>query len=257
MFPFDYINRGMPIFPVKTDGKAPLTKNGYLDAKCDHQAIRKWQNQFGNSTRWGGVTGKASSITVIDIDKKNGGLETLQELRKNHWPLCPTVNTPGGGKHLWYKSPPAEIRSRTSVLQGFDVRSEGGYIVLPTTNSGYVFEDGFSLNDIEPPPLPNWLYNLLIEKQVTTPKPATHWQGFVSKTYGEGERNSTLTSLVGYLLAKRIDPVVALKLTLSFNKTNLIPSLTEDEVFNIVNLHDFVERSHPISWSGSTGASAT
>ena len=225
----------MPVFPVKPEGKTPLTQNGFLDAMCDYQSVRKWQNKFGNLTRWGGVTGKISSITVIDIDKKNGGLETVEKLRKNHWPVCPRVNTPNGGYHYYYASPATEIISSTGIFPGVDVRSERAYVVLPTNGSGYVFEDGFSLKDIDPPPIPDWLYQKLIKKHEQPSKTVSHWQSFVSKTYKEGERNSTLTSLVGYLLAKRLDPLVALKLTLSFNKTNLIPSLTEDEVISIVN----------------------
>lgn len=235
MSPFDFINIGIPVFPVKPEAKTPLTQNGFLDARSDYQSVRKWQNKFGNITRWGGVTGKISTVTVIDIDKKNGGLETFEAIKKNHWPICPTVKTPGGGYHFYFSSPSTEIKSRANILQGIDVRSEGGYVVLPTLHSGYVFEDGFSIKDMEPPQLPSWLYELLIEQRANTTKPASYWQSFVSKTYKEGERNSTLTSLIGYLLAKRVDPLVALKLALSFNKTNFIPSLTEDEVTRIVN----------------------
>jgi putative DNA primase/helicase len=43
-----------------------------------------------------------------------------------------TVETPGGGRHLYFALPEGEVPgNRTGLLRRVDVRGEGGYVIVP------------------------------------------------------------------------------------------------------------------------------
>jgi hypothetical protein len=83
---------------------------------------------------------------VIDVDEKNGGLDTLDEWEQ--WtgfslPTTLTAITGGGGRHLLYEVGPRDpIMTRPGVLPGIDVKAEGGYCIAPGSRhiSGQLYE---------------------------------------------------------------------------------------------------------------------
>jgi hypothetical protein len=82
--------------------------------------------------RWPGEnvglkTGKASGTVIIDLDPRNGGMETLRRLQAEHGYLPPTRlhATGGGGFHyvLGYPEGVKELPSRT-IGPGVEVKAE-------------------------------------------------------------------------------------------------------------------------------------
>jgi len=105
--------------------------HGLLDATDDPAMIEQWWAREPDANI-GIATGEASGFFVVDIDRKNGGLESWLTLTANREePETAIVSTSSGGVHFYFKLPPnGEIRnSASTVAPGIDVRGSGGYVV--------------------------------------------------------------------------------------------------------------------------------
>lgn len=141
IFPCHSIQRGQCTCPkginCQSPGKHPLTQNGFKDATASQETIRAWLARWP-WCNWALATGRANGVVVIDIDPRNGGFDSIEEYEQNRQdgPLPETLrsSTGGGGRHLFYAYPPdATIKgdNRGRWLKGVDVKSDGGYVVLP------------------------------------------------------------------------------------------------------------------------------
>jgi putative DNA primase/helicase len=150
--PEEYIGRGWYIFPLHSisrgrctctkgdkctsPGKHPRTHNGVKDATVDRNTVRNWLLQWPDAN-WGVACGRLSGIVVIDIDQRKSGFESINtwESSRPDGPLPATLRaiSGGGGQHLFFKYPGdgRTISNRVDWLPGVDVRSDGGYVVLP------------------------------------------------------------------------------------------------------------------------------
>lgn len=128
--------RGLAVFPLAPGTKVPTAgSHGFHDATTDCDVARaRWakipQANIGVST------GARSGIWVLDIDPHHGADQTLADLEAEHGPLPTTieVNTPSGGRHLYWQwnAEGPEIRNSSGRIgPGIDVRGEGGRIVAP------------------------------------------------------------------------------------------------------------------------------
>jgi hypothetical protein len=153
----EYASRGWAVFPLKAGTKVPATKHGCKDATTDPFVIEGWWEVWPEAGV-GIATGSASGLVVLDFDKKHGGLETLDELQPD-LPVTYTVQTQGGGVHLYFSSTDNGVKNKAGILPGMDVRGEGGYVVAPPT-PGYtvVYASG------APSGLPFWLTERLRAK---------------------------------------------------------------------------------------------
>ena len=146
-FAYLYADNNFSIFPVHTliDGhcscgkincerpaKHPAT-SWSTAATIDKRKIDTWWNKNSEYVYNIGIaTGKASGITVVDIDAGSGGLETWAQIcAENDIPDTFTVQTGGGGYHLYFKYTNG-IKTGTNLLgTGIDIRNDGGYIIAP------------------------------------------------------------------------------------------------------------------------------
>ncbi len=118
---------GYYVFPCVPNGKTPLIKDGFKGASNKPEDVDDWLKVFPEANY--GIACGASGLVVLDFDKKNGGLESLDTLVASR-----TINdngtfsvyTPGGGFHIYYKG---LASNRAGILPGFDVRGDGGYVV--------------------------------------------------------------------------------------------------------------------------------
>ena len=124
------------VFPVSPDTKKPLTPHGCKNAKKDPGAIRSWWKRWPNASI-GVATGSASNLIVIDedIDEDKGlnGYHSIKAWERENGELPETVRaiTGRGGAHVYYGYDGNDIKNRTGLLEGVDVRGEGGYIIAP------------------------------------------------------------------------------------------------------------------------------
>jgi hypothetical protein len=61
-----------------------------------------------------------------------------------------------------------------------------------------------------------------------------HWRSLVRSGVQEGQRNASLASLSGHLLARDVDPDVTLELLLAWNRLRCRPPLDDAEVVRVV-----------------------
>ena len=120
---------GSPIFPVKPD-KKPHIKSWQDKATTDLVIVKKWWRQWPEANV-AIPTGGKSGLVVVDVDVENGvnGYESLSTI-ENMFGQQGTrrIETPSGGVHLIY-SCNQKLRTRTGILDGIDIRGDGGYIV--------------------------------------------------------------------------------------------------------------------------------
>ncbi|TDJ29713.1 MAG: bifunctional DNA primase/polymerase, partial [Gammaproteobacteria bacterium] len=122
-----FIERGIPVFPIIKNEKAPLTKNGFKDATTELRQIKRWARRFP-AANYGIPTGSASGFLVIDLDRKGGvdgvkGFEDLCHRLDIKIPKTYKIRTPSGGQHLFFVTKHAGlIRNSTGKLgPGIDV----------------------------------------------------------------------------------------------------------------------------------------
>lgn len=152
----EWIRDGFFVFPIyeimpdgncacgkqkcKSPGKHPRVSGGCKVATNNSDQIRRWWSRWPNANI-GAATGEEYDVVVIDVDDKNNGLENFQKL-KNKYPQEFSPNhtrshvTGGGGIHLIY-SYPYQIKVKNSqgkICKGVDVRGDGGYVLLPSSN---------------------------------------------------------------------------------------------------------------------------
>jgi len=173
----EYAAKGWKVFPlhgIKNDGectcgrtactdagKHPITANGLKDASSDPAIIEQLFKGADERCNIGIVTGKASQMTVIDIDVGSGklGAETWSGLIEQHGePNTLMSKTGSGGMHVFFKYNSA-LRTGTNRLgKGVDVRNDSGYVVAPPSRhrSGGTYE---WLNDTPLEDLPPYLLN--------------------------------------------------------------------------------------------------
>jgi hypothetical protein len=119
-------------------GKHPLPKNGFLDAACEPEQIKRWFARERSYQPNIGIDCERSGLIVVDIDPRHGGDSSWSELVERYGPQIeagPKVLTGGGGAHCYFRNPAdVVIRSGANLLgRGIDIRAAGGYIIaLPS-----------------------------------------------------------------------------------------------------------------------------
>lgn len=167
-----YADRGVRVFPVQPNRKDPFydlmerhgeSNSWTKEATTDPEQIRTWFSDCPNANL-GVATGQwdePTGLLVVDIDVP-GGYDTWKELRGKHPDNPPaktlTVESPSGGRHLYYATVPGvPIKSATDNLgDSVDTKGHGGYVVAPpsSTDGGAYTFDG-DVKGIAP--APTWL----------------------------------------------------------------------------------------------------
>jgi Bifunctional DNA primase/polymerase, N-terminal/Primase C terminal 1 (PriCT-1) len=241
-----YLARGWSVLPLRARDKRPLIPWEHLQSeRPSPDDVEAWFRRRPDANL-GIVTGEISNLVVLDIDPKHGGDNSLERLEKRFSPLPATVEamTGGGGRHLYFAHPGGLVRNRAGLVQGIDLRGDGGYIVAPPSihPSGrrYTWVSGHSPDEMALAPLPHWLISPI--RGVRVGRSLADWRQLVRAGVAEGQRNSTIASLTGHLLWHGVDAAVALELLLAWNRSRCRPPLDDAEVAqvvaNIARLHE-------------------
>jgi len=228
----EYAGLGWAVTACKASSKEPATRNGCKNHSKNPEAIRRyWTDNPTHNLAI--VCGEISGLLVLDVDARNGGLDTLAQLEAQHGPLpkTPTVNTPGGGQHFYFEHVEGVRCSAGQLGAGLDVKADGGYVLAPPSthpNGGaytWTMPPGHTL----PAKAPDWLIGLLRQ---AGPQKATA-ANVGGETIAEGQRNNTLTRLAGRLRADGFSEQALLATLQVFNAERCRPPLPEGEVERI------------------------
>lgn len=158
----EYAKKGFHVFPVREGGKEPITEHGLKDATINPLLIEGWLKKYPNANV--AINCGASDIVCLDIDDA----ETFKELISR----CPEIletavqATPRLGRHIFFRDGSLKISSKNGQIKDYprlDIKGQGGYAIVEghTDKGVYIWEQGHSLLEIEPKPLPSFLEALL------------------------------------------------------------------------------------------------
>jgi hypothetical protein len=143
----DLARAGFPVFPCRYElplteegpkDKSPHTPHGFKDASTDPDQIAAWWRKHTRALV-GMPTGKASGFFVVDLDtdKATGeavGEATLAAFGLSHLLSGPRVDTPSGGRHLYFRADGLAEGlgcTQSKIGPAIDTRGEGGYVIAP------------------------------------------------------------------------------------------------------------------------------
>lgn len=161
-----YIRLGLWVLPLEPGTKKPLgrlVRNGFHDATNDPEAATRWWTQHPEAGI--GIAVKRSGWVVVDIDPRNGGIDTIEALEARHGPLQSDVLafTGGGGEHRVFAAQLVE-NLPGKLGEGVDLKADGYIAVEPTLHpSGkqYAWEASSDpLDGVVPTTLPGWIRDL-------------------------------------------------------------------------------------------------
>jgi hypothetical protein len=131
-----YAGRGWHVLPIQARSKEPAAlgprgrRLAYTAATTDREQLLTWWRRAPEANV--GIRCDASGLLVVDVDPRNGGDDRLHELERTLGPLPSTVEafTGGGGQHLIFATPGADVSPVGDLGDGVDVKYRG-YIVAP------------------------------------------------------------------------------------------------------------------------------
>ena len=149
----------------KNIGKAPigtLVRRGFTGATCDEALLRTWWQEHPRANLLI-PTGVRSGLAVLDIDPRNGGPETLEDLVSTYGPVprTPMARTGGGGLHILFEYR-GEGRLAKAVGPGMELLTEGSAFVAPPSlhRNGRRYDWLVHPDQMPPAPMPSWLVEL-------------------------------------------------------------------------------------------------
>jgi len=131
----EYAKKGLKVVPVGAGKKNPIIANWVNQASSNPSTIKDWfENKDLNI---GIVTGKTSSIIVIDLDigADGDGMHSIADMESkmgSYLPDTVTSRTQSGGIHLWFKYPTGveRITGKIGILPHVDIRADGNQVVV-------------------------------------------------------------------------------------------------------------------------------
>jgi hypothetical protein len=226
-----YQGLGWSVIPIKPSDKIALIKWGeFQNRKASIIEIGRWWTRTPNANV-GVVTGNISGIIAIDIDSIEVERVFRKKFGKEFFETVSQRTGKAAAQHLIFKHPgDKKYRNFSGLLEGVDVRADGGYIVMPPS----AHPNGKLYSWIIPPQeghnnmmnLPENLKNAL-QARNSIPGRSSNEEGWLEDALlgaHEGHRNDTCAKLAGYYLRRFNGDVKKTKRILhSWNYRNIPP----------------------------------
>jgi len=219
------------VIPLKPRDKKPALDSWteYQTRKATREERDEWRKRFPGCN-WGLVCGKVSNVVALDFDGEAG--KTLFAEHRLHGKQ-PT-NLTGKGYHGLFLPPDQTLKNGVRIVDGLDIRSDGGYIVIPPSihPSGSKYAWQVAPWMLPPPPLPNWVTPLLDKRKNVTPLPIGSPDG-LPPGVGEGRRNQTAAQYAGRYLAKGLSAEETFQVLRAWNGKNT-PPMPETDLRSVI-----------------------
>lgn len=233
----EYVANGFAVFPCERESKEPATIHGFKDATKNPDAVKRlWsdypQNNIGIAT--GAVSG---GVFVVDVDNHNGvdGAQFLLEWQREHgeFPETACATTGSGGTHYFFKAPPGvSVRNAAHVIDGVDVRGDGGYIIAPPSRhpNGNRYEWDLHYLDY-----PIAEANDSVMALVRNNGAQDYVKFELPDTIGSGKRNDVLFKYASSLQSRGMDDAQIVASVSDANRARCKPPLSDAEVKKLIN----------------------
>jgi len=217
-----------------TPGKHPLHSNGVYGATTDLEWLEDQYRAFPNSNV-GIAMGRESGILALDLDTP----QAIDAVRKQGIPSTWKFTTGKGEQHL-FRYPDIQeelyIQNAVQLAPGVDIRSDGGYSVVPPSNH-YSGKKYYWVVDPEagpPAELPQWIRDMLVLKN----KSATNTNVGAdehAEIQTEGGRNDYLFKIGTSMRTARFSGEEIRLVLQERNMRSCSPPLDKDEVDQIID----------------------
>ena len=165
----------------ENQGKHPISNaapRGQNSATTDAEQIGRWWAQYPQANI--GILLAPSNLVAIDIDPRNGGLDTIAAIEAQHGALESDVLqfTGGGGEHRLFAIPAGQSLQIPGKLgPGVDVKHNGYIVAEPSVHvSGRAYCWEASSDPLEgavASPLPDWIRDLARQPAAKADGPTT------------------------------------------------------------------------------------
>jgi hypothetical protein len=192
----NYASIGWHVFPVwwiKADGscacgmenchnagKHPighLVPRGQNDATDNLQRISQWWGRAPEANI--GLNLARSGLAVVDVDPRNGGVETLEQIEDERGSFCTDLHqySGGAGQHFFFLRPDDVAGIPGTLGAGIDMLLNK-YVLLEPSNhasgGSYEWEGSSSpMDGNAPAPLPDWIRDLAVRSVQPTERHET------------------------------------------------------------------------------------
>ena len=218
---------GIPVFPVSARNKNPVAarltdedgkpiegSGGFKRATTDRLQLEQWwprgRHKKHSENLIGVPMGPLSGVWCADIDTKAGGhredgLTIWNALQAEHGKIKTRQHvTASGGLHeifKWNYARPTP-NQRGGIPHGIDVKSHGGYIVVPPSRARIKNRLYSVVRDIAPVEAPAWLLEMIgrapdvrtvIHRDPT--KPLNPFQAFGMEATARGKKGQALVDI--------------------------------------------------------------
>jgi hypothetical protein len=249
-----YVELAYSVIPVGAgpDQKKPLIEwSEYQKRIATEEEIRDWWMHYNNALI-GIVCGEVSGIVVLDIDS-GADLKRVKEICGRDTQDIPLVITPNNGYHLYFMYSD-DIGNARNVLPNVDVRGNGGYVIAPPSmlkdGRAYKWVKGRDLNNLDEPPLPQALVNLIKNNKYS----------FLNNTSNLLKNNTTnlLKNNTTNLIKNNTSNLINNNINLNMQKNNMLEGTNVEEQKSVPNnvqpIENKEENACPTTCPGGTKA---
>jgi hypothetical protein len=228
---------GYTALPANAAEKRPLV--AWKKFQAAQLTAEELDRLFDDCPEFTGIGIVTNGIVVLDLDAMpDGSPNPFPEDPDCRMDLsvAPAVETPRGGLHRYFRAPTdIEIKnSAGKIAAGVDVRSAGGFLMVPPSVRGvrgYEWQGGNILN-VSPNQLPD-LPQFLLELLTATAPAERHGRVPLDGLIVEGERNDTLFRLASRWRGQGLDQDQILILLRNENVKRCRSPLGEAELASI------------------------
>ncbi len=187
----------------RAPGKGPIRRwKDLQDARPPLSSVGAWFEDADEHQPIALVMGRGT--VAIDVDKQNGGLETIARLAATGkaLPEGPRATTPRGGFHVICRVDPAKgiaVGSPINLYPGIDLRGAGSILVAPPW-AGREWQRELTIPGLLPE-LPSWMVADAESRRPSSGAALSEdaLADLMFTRVAKGERRDTLKRLVGHL----------------------------------------------------------
>ena len=226
----EYVEQGLSVIPIQRGTKKPCCPwSEYQHRVPTEEEVESWFDTWPDA-QLALVTGNVSGVAAIDLDNKQA-----VEWAKKNLPRTGILQRTRKGWHLFYRTNGEPIPNKAKIIDGVDVRGDGGYVLIDPSEHE---EGGHYTLQVKPSfdwsNLPYFPKDHLPQQDRPEREPVT------LDPAPEGSRNASLARIAGRYFAKGLQYEEVLALCKGWN-TGLENPLDTEEVEKTVQS---IEKKH-------------